>query len=68
MDRNTVVRLVLAFALGVLLTLLLTSGFNNGRYVPFGDTRTRILDTRTGRVYAESNRVWHVIVQRVGKK
>jgi hypothetical protein len=68
MDRNTVVRLVLAFALGVLLTFLLTSGFHNGRYVPFGDTGTRILDTRTGRVYAQGNDVWHISVKRVGKK
>jgi hypothetical protein len=68
MDRNTVVRLVLAFALGVLLTFLLASGFNNGRYVPFGDKGMRILDTRTGRVYGESNHGWHLLVERVGKK
>ncbi len=70
MDRKNVLRLLLAFVLGVLLTLLLTSGSGDGRYVPFGSTGERILDTRTGRVYAEvaGKHTWLVVMQGVNKK
>ena len=63
------IHLILAFLLGVLLTLLLASNSNNGRYVPYGDRGT-ILDTRNGRVHTNSNRggVWVVRVEKVGVK
>jgi hypothetical protein len=70
MDKNGVLSLLLAFALGILLTLLLTSRFTDGRYVPFGSTGQQILDTRTGRVYARAAEkdTWLIVVQGVGTK
>ncbi len=72
MNRNEVLRLVLAFALGVLLTLLLTLRHTQGRYVPFGSGASQILDTRNGQVYGHSlkdgKEAWHVFVQGVGAK
>jgi hypothetical protein len=68
MNKSNVASLLLAFALGVLLTLLLASRFNHGPYVPLGPAGEQILDTRNGRVYAKTagRTTWHVFVQRVG--
>ena len=69
MDRKRVLSLLLAFILGVLLTLLLGPGSNNGRYVPFGNTGNQILDTRNGSLYASSSRsLWVMRVQKVGEE
>ncbi len=72
MNRSDVLRLGLAFALGVLLTLLLTSWPTNGRYVPLDPTRHEILDTRTGRLYGQGHtaggkEAWLIKVQGVGR-
>jgi hypothetical protein len=67
-NRKIVLTHVLAFAVGVLLTLLLASRFHGARYVPFDAARTRILDTRNGRVYAQGEYgKWIIEVERVGK-
>jgi hypothetical protein len=69
MNKSSVASLLLASALGVLLTLLLTSRRNDGPYVPFGPRGEQILDTRNGRVYAPGAQgTWLVQVQKVGAK
>jgi len=70
MFKGNVVNLLIAFSLGVLLTLLLTLRSTDARYIPFGLRGNKILDSRNGRVYAKTaNRdVWHITVQKVGKK
>ena len=69
MNKINTSTLLLAFALGVLLTLLLISRSDDGPYVPFGQTQKRILDTRNGRLYAVgTDGNWIVSVERVGKK
>ncbi len=71
-NRQIVLTHVLAFAVGVLLTLLLASRFHGARYVPFDAARTRILDTRNGRVYAQGGgqeyRKWIIEVEKVGTR
>ncbi len=70
MNKNGVLSLLLAFALGVLLTLLVTSRFTAGPYIPFGTTGQQILDTRNGRVYVQGGgkETWHILVQGVNTK
>jgi hypothetical protein len=68
MDKNSIQSLLVAFLLGVLLTLLLTSRPTQGPYIPFGAPgEQKILDTRDGRVYvhglADGKEMWHVFVQ-----
>ena len=67
MLKKQIIGLLLAFLLGVLLTLLFGPNSNNGRYVPFGEGDA-ILDTRNGRVHSNMNRkgVWGVRVEKVG--
>lgn len=69
MYKESFVSLLLAFSLGVLLTLLLALRFNDARYIPFGSDGNRILDTRNGRAYsrAAEGKVWLLKVQKVGK-
>ena len=71
MNRKSVVTHGVAFAIGVLLTLLCASGSHEGRYVPVNGASNRILDTRTGRVYAKGSvrgrEKWIVDVDRVGR-
>ena len=67
MLKKEIVRLSVAFLLGILLTLLLVP--NNGRYIPIGQSG-RILDTQNGRVFirrAEAP-VWLLQTHKVGKK
>lgn len=68
--KPNVVTLLLAFSLGVLLTLLVTSGPDDRYYVPFGPTGEKILDTRNGQVYAQTGGMdtWHVLVRKVGRQ
>jgi len=68
-NEATLASLLAAFALGVLLTLLLTLRFDNARYVPYGQGGSKILDTRNGRVYGRGVKgQWVLGVKRVGKE
>ncbi len=72
MFKKEILSLLLAFFLGVLLTLLLSLKFNKAQYLPFGSGDNKILNTRNGCVYSKSESksggIWIITVNKVGVK
>lgn len=67
MEKKRIFHLLLAFLLGVVLTILFTP--NEGRYVEYNEgIGPRLLDTRTGRLYAKSDKGWILETEKVGYK
>lgn len=70
MDKKYDMNLVIAFALGALVTLIVIAlRPNEQRYVPFGTSGIQILDTRNGSAYVMgANGKWNEKTKRVGVK